>query len=47
MHKKQKIGQNRQSNMKTRDGDLLKDLQLKNMNAPFFASICDVPSYLP
>lgn len=47
MHKKQKIGQNRQSNTKTRDGGLLKDLQLNKMNAPFFASICDVPAYLP
>lgn len=44
MHKKQKIGQNRQSNIKTRDDGLLKDLQLKNMNAPFLACICDVPS---
>lgn len=33
--------------MKTRDSGLLKALQMKNMNVPFFASICDVPSYLP
>lgn len=47
MHKKQEIGQNCRSNMKTHDGGLLKDLQLKNMNASFFASICDAPAHLP
>lgn len=37
IYKKQKIGQNQQSNIKTRDGGLLKDLQLKNMNATFLS----------
>lgn len=37
IYKKQNIGQNQQSNMKTCDGGLLKDLQLKNMNATFLS----------